>query len=108
LPLGFNTGIPEAIRTAAPGKFGEYLSAERPMLAHVPPDSYVASFCREKDCALVVDRPEPDALVAALQTLRAGGQAVERLKANARAASQEFRISEVRRRFWSALTELAA
>jgi glycosyltransferase involved in cell wall biosynthesis len=108
LPLGFNTGIPEAIRTASPGKFGEYLSAERPMLAHVPPDSYIASFCREKDCALLVDRPEPDALVQALQALQAGGQDIERLKANARAASREFKISEVRQKFWSVLTEVAA
>lgn len=107
LPLGFNTGIPEAIRTASPGKLGEYLAAGRPILAHVPPDSYVAAFCREKNCAVVVDTPDHAALEKALGELQQGGSVTNQLQVNAEKASEEFKLADVREKFWAALHQIA-
>jgi glycosyltransferase involved in cell wall biosynthesis len=78
LPLGFDTGIPGAIRTASPAKLGDYLRSGRPILAHVPADSFVAHFCRQHDCALVVDQPDIEALGDAARALARGGPDVAR------------------------------
>ena len=108
LPLGFETGIPEVIRTAAPAKLGDYLQSGRPILAHVPGDSFVAHFCRQHDCAAVVDQPDADALVRALRFLAGGGPEVERMIANARAAGKEFSAAGLRQTFWSTLDLIIA
>jgi glycosyltransferase involved in cell wall biosynthesis len=101
LPLGFDTGIPEVIRTASPAKLGDYLRSGRPILAHVPADSFVAHFCRQYDCAAVVDKPDVEALANAARRLARGGPDVARLVANARAVSEQFRASKARQEFWS-------
>jgi glycosyltransferase involved in cell wall biosynthesis len=108
LPLGFETDIPEVIRTAAPAKLGDYLQSGRPILAHVPADSFVAHFCRQHDCAVVVDNPDIDALARAVRFLSGGGPEVERIIANARAASEQFSASAVRQTFWSTLDQIVA
>jgi glycosyltransferase involved in cell wall biosynthesis len=56
LPLAFESPIPEVIRTSAPGKLGEYLASGRPILAHVPDDSFVADYCNSRQCADVVSQ----------------------------------------------------
>ena len=53
LPLAFESPIPEVIRTSAPGKLGEYLASGRPVLAHVPADSFVAYYLEKNQCGLV-------------------------------------------------------
>ena len=55
LPLGFDTPIPELIRTSAPGKLAEYLASGRPILVHAPQDSFIAWYFRTYDCGVVVD-----------------------------------------------------
>ncbi len=105
LPLGFASGIDEAIRTASPQKLGEYLAAGRPILAHVPPGSFVAAFCRERDCAVVVDRPDAGELVSALERVATSGSDVARLCANARRAAAEFDLDHVRAAFWRTVEE---
>ncbi|MBX3467299.1 MAG: hypothetical protein KF878_10435 [Planctomycetes bacterium] len=104
LPLAFRSRIPEVIRTSAPGKLGEYLRAGRPILVHAPADSFVARFFRERGCGLVVDRPEPAALVAALRRVRDEPGRVAELAARARAAAEEFALPAARAAFLGALT----
>jgi glycosyltransferase involved in cell wall biosynthesis len=55
LPLAFDSPISEVIRTSAPGKMGEYLASGRPVLAHVPPDSFVAYYMKKYQCGIVAD-----------------------------------------------------
>jgi glycosyltransferase involved in cell wall biosynthesis len=62
LPLAFNSPIPEVIRTSAPGKLGEYLASGRPILAHVPADSFVANYCGRYCCAVLSNRNDPSHL----------------------------------------------
>jgi glycosyltransferase involved in cell wall biosynthesis len=63
LPLAFDSPIPEVIRTSAPGKLGEYLASGRPVLAHVPADSFVAYYLDQHQCGLVASRNDPDCLI---------------------------------------------
>ena len=62
LPLAFASPIPEVIRTSAPGKMGEYLASGRPVLAHIPPDSFVAYYFRLHACGAVADQNDVDSL----------------------------------------------
>jgi glycosyltransferase involved in cell wall biosynthesis len=62
LPLTFEPLISEVIRTSAPGKLGEYLASGRPILAHIPADSYVADYCERYDCAAIASQNNPTVL----------------------------------------------
>jgi glycosyltransferase involved in cell wall biosynthesis len=62
LPLAFESPIPEIIRTSAPGKLGEYLASGRPILAHVPENSFVAYYLKENQCGLVASENDPSNL----------------------------------------------
>jgi glycosyltransferase involved in cell wall biosynthesis len=53
LPLTFGASISEIVHTSAPGKLGEYLASGRPVLAHVPSDSFVAYYFQKYHCGLV-------------------------------------------------------
>jgi glycosyltransferase involved in cell wall biosynthesis len=100
LPLAFNSPYPEVIRTAAPGKMGEYLASGRPILVHAPPDSFVAWYFKTYHCGLVVDRPSPEALAEALRRLRDEPETRELVTANARQrAKQDFDLAINRRLF---------
>jgi glycosyltransferase involved in cell wall biosynthesis len=88
LPLSFNSGIPEVIRTAAPVKMGEYLASGRPIIAHAPPDSFVSWYFRKHDCGILVDQNEPDALAEAIERLLADDQLRGTISENARKRAQ--------------------
>jgi glycosyltransferase involved in cell wall biosynthesis len=108
LPLGFDTPIPEVIRTSAPGKTGEYLSVGRPVLVHAPEDSFVSWYFRENRCGLVVDRNDPDLLSASIGALLADETLRSELGARARAAAErDFDQETVRPRFREALSAFA-
>jgi glycosyltransferase involved in cell wall biosynthesis len=62
LPLAFESPVPEVLRTSAPGKMGEYLASGRPVLAHVPADSFVAHYVKTKQCGVVADSNDPSDL----------------------------------------------
>jgi glycosyltransferase involved in cell wall biosynthesis len=97
LPLALGTAHPEIVRTAAPGKLGEFLAARRPILVHAPPDSFLAWYFRRYECGLVVDRDDPDALADALRRLRS--DAALRAELSERAwerAVADFDIEKVR------------
>ena len=108
LPLGFDTPIPEVIRTSAPGKTGEYLSVGRPVLVHAPEDSFVSWYFRENRCGLVVDRGDPGLLSSSIGTLIADETLRSELGARARAAAErDFDQEAVRPRFREALSAFA-
>ena len=69
LPLAFKSPIPEVIRTSAPGKMGQYLASGRPILAHVPADSFVQYYLHAHRCGFVADADDPDLLAAEIKRL---------------------------------------
>jgi glycosyltransferase involved in cell wall biosynthesis len=108
LPLGFDTPIPEVIRTSAPGKMGEYLSVGRPILVHAPGDSFVSWYFRENRCGIVVDRSDPDMLSSSIHRIFSNGDLRAGLGARARfAAERDFEVGTVRIRFMEALKAFA-
>ena len=71
----------------------------RPILAHTPPGCFLTRFLRENDCALIVDRPDVDALREALERLRTDFSLRSRLAANARRTAERFRAPRVAAEF---------
>ncbi len=69
IPFAFNSIVPEIIKTSAPGKLGDYLASGTPILAHVPPDSFVSWYINKYQCGLVVDREDPNELVKVISQL---------------------------------------
>jgi glycosyltransferase involved in cell wall biosynthesis len=91
LPLAFKSPIPEVLRTSAPGKMGEYLASGRPVLAHVPADSFVAYYMNEKQCAVVADRSDPSDLAQHILKLMLDEKYRDAITRNARKqASLDF------------------
>lgn len=108
LPLGFDTPIPEVIRTSAPGKTGEYLSVGRPVLVHAPEDSFVSWYFRENRCGLVVDRNDPDLLSSAIGRLLSEEPFRAELGSRARSvAKRDFDVATARARFEEAISAFA-
>lgn len=77
--FSFDSEVPVVVRTSAPGKLGDYLASGRPILALVPPDSFLARYFAEHGCALVVERDDPDLLAAAIERLLAESGLAESL-----------------------------
>ncbi|HMD90199.1 MAG TPA: glycosyltransferase [Anaerolineaceae bacterium] len=69
LPLAFESPIPEVIRTSAPSKMGEYLASGRPVLAHVPADSFVAYYFKKNQCGWLADQNNPNHLVSVIKNI---------------------------------------
>lgn len=69
LPLAFDSSIPEVIRTSAPGKLGEYLATGRPVLAHVPSDTYVSWYFNTHKVGQLVDLPDSTALANGIRQI---------------------------------------
>ncbi len=84
LPLSFNSPIPEIVHTSAPGKTGEYLASGIPILAHVPPESFVSWYFRKYDCGYVVDVDDVDALKTAVNEIINNLDLRRNLSANAK------------------------
>jgi glycosyltransferase involved in cell wall biosynthesis len=82
-------------RTIFPTRTIEYLLSCRPIVAHVPADSQIGEFYRLHECALVVSRPDPDALSAALERLQADAVLRATLVRNALRTAQMFRADRV-------------
>lgn len=100
LPLAFNSAHPEIVRTAAPGKVGEYLAARRPILVHAPADSFIAWYFRLYECGLVVDQDDPALLARALDLLLNDATLRERLSARARERAEvDFSLPKARTQF---------
>ena len=91
---------PEVMRTSAPGKMGEYLAAQRPILVHAPSDSFLAWYFREYECGLVVDEGDPKKLARAIERISTDAALRQRLSARAWERAQcDFSISTAQSRF---------
>lgn len=100
LPLAFNSPYPDIVRTAAPGKMGEFLAARRPILVHAPADSFIAWYFRHYECGLVVDQDDPAQLARALELLLSDSDLCEQLSAHARErAEADFSLPKARAQF---------
>ncbi len=97
LPHGFTSAqySRDELLTIFPTKTIEYLISGRPILAHCPLDCYLAQFLAENDCAMVVDRPDVDALVTAIRQLRTDQDLRCRLVRNALRAARRFQAPAV-------------
>lgn len=85
----------EEYATIFPTRTIEYLISGRPILAHAPTGCYLTRFLREHDCALVVDVPQVEALLAAIERLRNDDALRSRLVQNALRAAERFRATRV-------------
>ena len=104
LPLALHSDHPDIVRTAAPGKMGEYLAACRPILVHAPPDSFLAWYFRDHQCGIVVDRSDPAELAAALELVLSDPALRARLRARAwERAEADFNLADARRQFAQAI-----
>jgi glycosyltransferase involved in cell wall biosynthesis len=93
LPLAFDSPFPALVRTSAPGKTGEYLAAARPILVHVPPDSFLAWYFRRHECGLVVDEDDPVKLAEAIERIIVSPELQQKLSTAAwERAQEEFSI----------------
>ena len=101
LPLAFDAAIPEVIRSSAPAKAAEYLASGRPVLVHAPPGAYVNRLFH--GAGLVVDRPEPLLLLAALRRLRDDAALRGGLLAEAALRAPGFRVAASRAAMLAAL-----
>jgi glycosyltransferase involved in cell wall biosynthesis len=91
LPLAFESPIPQVIRTSAPGKLGEYLASGRPLLAHVPANSFVAYYFKKHQCGFIVDQNNPDELAAEIKKIIVNPDGQNEIVRNARRqASLDF------------------
>lgn len=71
MPLSFDTAVthPEALFTIFSTKFVNYMAAGCPILVYAPPEYQITRYAKEKDCALVVDRRDPNLLREAIVIL---------------------------------------
>ena len=106
LPLAFASTIQDVVMRSAPAKLAEYLAAGRPILAHVPAGSFVANHLSRHGAGIVVDRPEPNQLAAALRQIIANQPAVTGSIGNALKLAQQYRASKQRAAFWDLLREV--
>ena len=100
LPLAFDSPIPEVVRTSAPGKIGEYLSAGRPILVHAPKDSFISGFFRENHCGVVVDKNDPQVLSQEIDRLISNREMQIKIGRYARrVAEAQFSVDKMSRKF---------
>jgi glycosyltransferase involved in cell wall biosynthesis len=66
----------EELLTLLPTRVVEYLAVGRPVLAHCPPESFMAKFLLRHKCAMVVTDPSVEAVADAMKHLIEGGAAV--------------------------------
>lgn len=107
LPLSFEKTFEVIIRTSAPGKMGEYLAIGRPILAHVPKDSFVEWYLQENQCGFVVANPDRGELVQAVEKFMNDKELSERLAKNGRAvAERDFALPAVQKAFQALTADL--
>lgn len=105
IPFNFGAETADIARTSAPMKLGDYLVSGTPILAIVPPDSFLADHLGRHEAALVVTEPDPAAVSQALDRLLTDGDLRGRLSRNAqRLAVSEYDPATSRARFLEAIT----
>ncbi|MBI4250267.1 hypothetical protein HY622_01625 [Candidatus Uhrbacteria bacterium] len=69
LPLSWNTGCEDLIKTTTPGKMSEYLIAGRPILVHAPTNSCLVNYARKHGFAEIADQNDSGMLSHSIQKL---------------------------------------
>ena len=96
LPHGFHGDIAdEEIATIFPTRTVEALISQRPILAHLPTNCFLAEFLRRHQCALTVDEPDTAALKHAINRLRQDDALRARLVRQALITARQFQPSIV-------------
>jgi len=70
LPLGIESPYPLEVESCLPSKLMDYLAAGKPVLAVVPPRSYVAELIESTGAGVAVTTADPAAIRAAVDRLR--------------------------------------
>ncbi len=100
LPLDFDTPYDALLRTATPGKMGEYLASRRPILVHAPPDSFISRYFVQHRCGVVVEQDDPRKLAEAIERVGGDGDLREKVAANAwKRAREDFDLKRAQTRF---------
>jgi glycosyltransferase involved in cell wall biosynthesis len=96
LPHGLTGGLAEIeYRTIFPTRTIPYLLSGRPILAHSARGSFLSRWLRDNDCAELVEDPDPQALLSAIDRLSHDQPRREQLVQNALAAAEQFRADRV-------------
>jgi len=89
LPLGFESGVPEVLRTSCPTKLSDYLVSGRPILAYAPPDTFLSWFVKKTCCGVLVDRQDATAIADAVRRLTTDMELRVKVVSNAFAAAAD-------------------
>ena len=65
--FSFDDSVAATVQSSAPGKLGDYLASGVPIVALAPAESFLAVYLRGQQCGEVVDRPDPQAVAAAIR-----------------------------------------
>ena len=104
LPLAFSSPYPEStIRTASPGKMGEYLSSNRPILVHAPEYSYISWYFSTFSCGVVINEQNPEKLAEGITRAYKNGEIVQASKLR---AEHDFDINQVREKFYASIKDI--
>jgi len=100
LPLAFDSQIHKVIKTSAPGKTGEYLSAGKPILVHAPKDTFISWYFNKNNCGVVVVKKDPLALMEGIEQIATDKKLCQKISQNARSAAiRDFSVEKMRIRF---------
>lgn len=98
----------EELMTLLPTRVVEYLAAGRPVLAHCPPESFMARFLQQHRCAKVVTEPTTEAVARAMRELLEGGAEAEALaRAGLDTVRNVFGIDQVAAEFHDEVNAVA-
>jgi glycosyltransferase involved in cell wall biosynthesis len=104
LPLAWDTGAPDIIATASPGKMTDYLASGRPTLVHAPDYSYVVRRTRERGTGIVVDKDDVNALSDGIRRFLLEPAAGRNYVANGLGVFEQFHDARKNgRRLWKIL-----
>ena len=100
LPHGLNGRWGSAeYRTIFPTRTAPYMGSGRPVLAHIPQQSFLYDWLHQRDCAEIVTTPSENDLRAAIHRLATDGRRSQQIVQNAAAAFLEFDPERVSRYF---------
>lgn len=106
IPFSFDSILSEVIRSSSPGKLADYLSSGVPILAFVPPDSFVAWFLKKHQCGFVVDKNDPLELAKGIQELINNDQLRKIIVQNAiKIAANEFDYHKASKTFLEVISK---
>ena len=97
LPLAFHSPYPDStIKTASPGKMGEYIASGRPVLVIAPQEAYISWYFKTNNCGVVVNDLFPDRIAMGIQEAIKN---TDKFKDNKEIARRDFDIHSQQLKF---------